>query len=573
VMRSADDGGGPPANQRTVMTPIARYLNGPAQPVLWTLFGGAGLMLAIACANIVGLMISRSMRRERATAVRVALGASGRRLVGAALAESALLTSAGTIAAMVVAFASLRVLIGMAPAEVPQLHSASIIQADVLLAGVALVAAVAMICGLVPGLSARRVDATRALAHAAAQTSDRRGRRIQRAIVMGQVAIAVTLVAGAGLFLRTLSSLDRAALGFEPQRLVAVRVTPSTGDRGRWNTLYGALIDRVSTLPGVTAAGATLVRPLSGPMGWDNQPIYPGQVPERADTWGLNAHMNMQAVTPGFFAALDVRLVRGRTFTKEDDEDSPGVVVVSESTARRIWPGRDPLGQQLRDPSFYNGGQPLAAGWQTVVGVVRDVRYRGLTDVRLDLYVPAAQSTHHVQQLMVRTNGDPGAVVPALRAAARELDAGLAVGQVVLMSEAVAAESAPWRFLLRVFVFFAGTSGLLASVGLAGVVLLAAATRRRELAIRAALGAGRARLRTLMLKEGAVLILAGGAAGLLAALVLGRAVAHLLVGVTPHDPLTLFAALTATSIAAAVACAVPAWRAGNADPLEILRES
>jgi putative ABC transport system permease protein len=360
VMRSADHGGGPPANERTVVTPIARYLIGPAQPVLWTLLGGAALMLAIACANIAGLMASRASRRQRATAIRVALGASSRHVVGAALAESAVLTLGAVGGASFVAFASVRLLVWMAPAAVPRLESVSLVQPDVVLVAVGLVSAVTVLCGLGPGILARRFDATRVLAHGGAPASDPRGRRVQRGVVMTQVAIAVTLVSGTGLFLRTLSSLDRAALGFEPEGLVAVRVTPSTSDRTRWNAQYDALIERVNVLPGVRAAGSMLVRPLSGPIGWDNQPIYPGQVPARPETWGLNAHMNMQAVSPAFFETLGIRLVRGRIFTKDDDERHPGVVVVSESAARRIWPGREPIGQQLRDASFYNGGQPNA---------------------------------------------------------------------------------------------------------------------------------------------------------------------------------------------------------------------
>ena len=572
VMRSADHGGGPPPNERMVLTPIARYLIGPAQPVLWTLLGGSALMLAIACANIAGLMVSRTSRRQRAVAIRVALGASGRHIVGAALAESAVLTSTAVVGAVAVAAASVRLLVWLAPAAVPRLESVSIVQPDVVLVSVAVVALVTLLCGLGPGLIARQIDTTRALAHSGPPASDPRGRRLQRGVVMAQVAIAVTLVTGTGLFLRTLNSLDRAALGFDPERLVAVRVTPGISDRARWTAQYSALIDRVTALPGVTAAASMLVRPLSGPIGWDNQPIYPGQVPERPETWGLNPHMNMQAVSPAFFDTLGIRLVRGRPFTGNDDERNPGVVIVSESTARRVWPGRDPIGQQLRDASFYNGGKPDAPGWQTVVGVVEDVRYRGLTDVRMDLYIPAAQNTNLAQQLMIRTTGDPAAIVPAVRAAAREIDAGLEVGEVVLMRDAVEAESAPWRFLLRVFVFFAGAAGSLAAVGLAGVVLLAASTRKRELAIRAALGAGRARLRALMLREGTALVAGGVILGLAAALALGRAVAHLLVGISPHDPWTVAAAIALTAAAAVVACVVPAWRAGAADPLEALRD-
>jgi predicted lysophospholipase L1 biosynthesis ABC-type transport system permease subunit len=249
------------------------------------------------------------------------------------------------------------------------------------------------------------------------------------------------------------------------------------------------------------------------------------------------------------------------------------VAVVSEAAARRLWPGRDAIGQRLRDPTYRVGTNPSrsAPGWQTVIGVVADVRYRGLTDLRLDLYLPASQSWNRVQQLMVRARGNPADVVASVRAAAREIDSAAAVSDVTLMLDVVAAESAPWRFLMRIFTGFAALAAVLAAVGLGAVITLAVAERRRELAIRAALGAGRRQLRGIVLRESGLLTSVGICVGLLGAVVLGRAVAHLLVGVVPHDPLALSAAAALCGAAAALASWMPARRAADTNPIEALR--
>jgi ABC-type antimicrobial peptide transport system permease subunit len=206
-----------------------------------------------------------------------------------------------------------------------------------------------------------------------------------------------------------------------------------------------------------------------------------------------------------------------------------------------------------------------------VIGVVEDVRYRGLNDVRLDLYLPTTQSRNRVQQLMIRSRAHPAAVVASVRAAAREVDPHAAVSEATIMSDVVAAESAPWRFLIRVFVAFAALAATLAAIGVGAVIALAVATRRRELAIRAALGAGRGRLRAVVLREGFLLVAIGSGLGLLGALALGRGVAHLLVGVVPHDPLALGAATCVAAAAGVLASWVPARRAAAVDPIEALR--
>jgi predicted permease len=572
VMRTTETKAGPQPNAELVVTPLATYVLGPAQPVLWTLLGGAALMLAIACANVAGLQLSRAARQERALAIRAALGASSGRLIVQTLLESALLTAAALAGAALVTLLIVRGLVVLAPAGVPRLDTVVLVHPPVLLfaAGAAILTIV--VCGLWPGLVAGRLEPARALAHGPGRTMDQRGRRLHRIVVSAQVAVALTLLVGTALFVRTLNGLDRTTLGFDPNQLLAISVTPPTDDTDRWNAFFDVLIERVESLPGVVSAGAVALRPLSGPIGWDSQPLLPGQVPAKPTTWELNPNTNLEVITPSYFRVMGTRLIRGRFFSAQDTRTSPGVVVVSETAARRLWPGRDAVGQRLRDPAYRSDTLPAAAaGWQTVVGVVEDVRYRGLNDVRLDLYLPSTQSTNRVQHLMVRSEGDPAAVVASIRAAARALNANAAVSDATIMSEVVMAESAPWRFLMQVFVSFAALAGALAAVGLAGVVALSVSARRRELAIRAALGADRARLRRVVFREGLLLVLAGTVAGLLLAIALGRSAAHLLVGVAPHDPLALGIAASVAAATGLVASWLPARRAADANPIEALR--
>ena len=572
VMRSADRKDGPEAPERLVVTPIADHLIGPAGPVLRTLLAGAALMLLIACANVAGLQVSRAARRERAFAIRSALGASGRRLAIQVLTESALITAAALAGAAVVAYVTMRALLWLAPAGVPRLDQVALLDAGVIGFGAAVTFVTVALSALWPVLVARRVDAATVLAQSSPRTLDPRGRRIQRGIVVAQIAVALTLLVGTVLFLRTVRGLDRTVLGFDAERLLAFTVSADIADAARWNTFYDQVLRRVQASPHVVSAGGVMLRPLSGPIGWDNQPFYPGQVASDPKTWGLNAHVNFEVVTPEYFSTMGIRLVRGRLFTDRDTSTSPGVILVSETAARRIWPGKDPLGQQLHEVTYVRtvkeGAPPI---WQTVVGVVADVRYRGLNDVRLDMYAPATQSQNRVQHLMVRTDGDTASAVAAVRAAVREADPKATTSDAVVMRDIVAAESAPWRFLTQVFVAFASLAALLATVGLGAVVALDVTARRRELAIRAALGADGPRLRRLVFGDAARLIAVGVAAGLAIALILGRSVAHVLIGVAPHDSWALASAAAIAITAGVVATWMPARRAARTDPIEALK--
>lgn len=572
VMRNTPISSGIEPSAELAVTPIARYLLGPAGPVLWILLAGAAMMLAIACANVAGLQVSRAARRQRAMAIRIALGASHARLVWHSILESAIITVLALAVAAVMANVVASALVALAPSGVPRLDRVTLLDLRVIACAAAAGFATLLLCGLWPALAARRLDALSVIAHSGSASGDRRSRRVQRAIIVTQVAVALTLLAGAALFLRTLDSLNRTVLGFDPNRLVAIEVTPATDNLDRWNAYYDALIARAATLPDVVDVSAVALRPLSGPIGFDSQPLFPGQDPKQPATWTLNPHTNFEVVSPGYFSTLGIRLVRGRWLTAQDRLDAAGVVVIGETAARRLWPGEDALGKRLRDPSYRtpDGASPT---WQTVVGIVEDVRYRGLNDVRMDLYAPAAQTTGRLQHLMVRTRGTPSAAITSLVAAAREIDPKVTIGASSIMSEVVATESAPWRFLMRVFSSFAVLAVVLAAIGLGAVIAIAVSARRSELAIRAALGATQARLRAVVLNEGLVLLAIGTVLGVAGACALGRAVGHLLVGVAPYDPLALVGATCLAGVIGIIAMWIPARRATRVEAMEVLRPS
>ena len=571
VLRTTDTKGGPEPPTDVVVTRVVDFLVGPAKAVLWALLGGTLLLLLVACANVAGLQVSRAARRQRSLAIRIAIGASRRRLVAQVGFETAVVTAVAAVGALAVAVALQRALVLLAPIDVPRLGDVMAFDPRVLGFGIAAAFTSVGLSALWPVAVVSRLDASRVLAHSGASAGDPAGRRVQRAIVMAQVGFALTLLAGTAVFLRSIHALDHTALGFEPEHLVAVPVSSAVADPVRWDVASARLEEQMRALRNVDAVGSVYLRPLMGPIGLDNQPLYPGQVPEDPTTWGLNPHVNLETVSPGYFRAMQIRVLKGRAFSNTDTTAAPGVVIVSQRAAERLWPGRNPIGQRLRDMSYRVTNAAGPAVWQTVVGVVEDVRYRGLTDVRLDLYVPAAQSTHRVQYMMVRTASGLAAVTRDARAVARGVDANVGVGDAVAMSAVVAHESAPWRFIYRVFVALGSLALTLALVGLGAVIALAIATRHRELAIRAALGADRTRLIKVIFREAAALVVVGACAGTLACLALGRTLGSVLIGVPPYDPVSLAAAVTATVAAGAACCWWSARRAGDVSPTTVLR--
>jgi len=558
---------------RVVVTPVNAYLQGPARPVLWTMLGGSLLMVLLACSSVAGLQVFRAAIRDHELAVHLALGAERRRLIARAVWEGVLLTLAGFMGAVVVAWLTTGWLASTAPLDVPRLDTARLTRDSVAAFMVGLTAIAGVLVGVWPALFVGRIDPGRTLTAGARTVMHPRERRLQRVVVGWQVAVAVVLLAGAALFVRSVQTLDRTDVGFHAEGLLSMEVEPWRKELERWDAFHHALVSRTRELSGVADAGAVYLRPLSGPIGNDTIPVLAGQegLGENAP-WRRNPRANLEAVTPGYFRTLGIALLKGRDFATTDVAAAPNVVIVSASAAARYWPGRDPIGQRLVVATQRAHGVRDELRWQTVVGVVGDVRYRGLLDPRLDIYLPAAQSTMRVKHVLIRINGPAEPIVARVRAIARELDPGVHLGEVVYMDDAVARESAPWRFAMRVLTFFGGLAAVLATIGLIGIVWLVVAMQRRELGVRAALGATPNQLRGRVLRDALWTTSAATMIGVLAALVVGRVLAGFLVGTSAHDPLALAGAAAVTLCAGALGCLLAAQGAARTSPADALRD-
>jgi predicted permease len=561
------------ATLSAVVTPVDDFVLGPVKPVLWIMFASGCLMLLLACASVSGLHVFRFAAHDRMLAIQLALGASKRRLIRRSFIETAWLASAAAMASVVIASVITRALILATPVDVPRLKTATIATSSVLALIASFAAIATVLTGIWPVLFINHVDPGRTLTSGAKTAMHPHERALQRIVVGWQVAVAVVLLTGAALFVRSIQRLDGMALGFVGDGLVSVNVEPSFQDLARWDQFYEALLARTARLPHVRSAAAVYLRPLSGPIGDDTIPVFEGQQGASGEDapWRSNALANLETVTPGYFQTLGTRLVAGRDFTSEDRDTSPNVVIMSASAARRYFQGRDAIGQRIVVPSQRTPGTIDNPRWQTVVGVVEDVRYRGITDPRLDLYLPAKQSKNRVKYVMARTNGDSGPVLAGIRTAAQELAPTVYVGDTSVMTDVVARETGPWRFAMRLLAGFGITAATLAALGLVGLVSLAVSLRQRELGIRAALGATPNRLRLHVLADGLISSAAGALVGLLVALVLGRVIGHFLVETSPRDPVAFIGAVALMIGVGTVACLIPAQRAATRDPAEALR--
>jgi putative ABC transport system permease protein len=553
-------------NMVAVLTPLPEAVFGPMRPALLALLAAVGLVLVAACSNVAGLLLVRTSEGGRELAVRAVLGASPIRLAGSLMADSLLLTCAGGLVGLLAAGLGIPLLAGLAPRDVPRLENATV---DLRVFGFALCvsAATALLAGLAPMLLLRRAALETTLREGAIRLTAARG-RLGSGLVMGQLALAVVLLAGAGLLGRSLLELRRVPLGFEPERLLSVEGGASEArypEPAQWRAFHQEALRRVRALPGVESAAAVTLRPLWNTVGLDWPVVVEGQSEAEASR---NPMVNLEAVSADFFRTMGVPLVRGRGFGDADVEGRPGVVVVSESLARRYWPGRDSIGQRLRIPL---PGTPYDGTWMTVVGVAGETRYRELRASRMDLYVSYLQGNLRPGHLMVRARGEPAALAPAVREAVWGLDRQQVPPDVIPMASVVSRALGEPRFATRVITALALVELLLAAIGLYGLLAYSIAGRTREIGLRRALGAAPRDIVRAVMGEGMRLVVTGLAAGLLIALGATRWLGSLLYGVRPTDPLTFAAAAVVLLLVAALACGLPLRRALRVDPAVALR--
>jgi putative ABC transport system permease protein len=542
--------------------PLAAQLTGDVRPALLLLFGAVGLVLLIACGNVAGLLVAHAVSRRKEIAIRIALGASRGRLVGQLLTESAVLSLLGGALGLVCAHGTLRALLAIIPASVP---GADRIVLDARVAAfTALVSLLtSVVCGLVPALHSSRVPPADALKDGArGAAGDPRGRRAGRTLVAAEMALAVVLVIGAGLLLRSFARLSHVETGFQREGLVTFRIDlPSSRyPAARRPAFVAALLDRLRALPGVRAAGATTGLPMTS-----SENLEPTEIEGRPrPAPGQEVYMDYRVVSPGYFAALGIPVKRGRTFEDTDGNAQARVAVISESLARMHWPGEDPIGRRLRARD--------EEAWCTVVGVVGDVRHSGMhSQARPHFYVPYAQSPRGDLAVAVRTTGDAQALVSAVRPAVAAVDPDQPIDDLRTMDQVIADSLADRRFNTLLLGAFAGLALLLSAIGLYGVASYSVGQRTREMGVRMALGAGRGQVLRLVLGESLRTVLLGVVPGLLVALAAGRLLAGLLYGITSADPLTFGACVAVLGLVAVAAALMPGLRATRVDPMVTLR--
>lgn len=588
----------------SAVTPLTTFVLGNTRPILLALGGTGAIVLLVACANIIGLLLVRVLARQRDSALRMALGASRRRIVGLWLTESALLAGAGLIGGLLLAWWGTRALAALAPASTPQLDRITLTWTSLLFAGgVSLLSAI--VCGLAPAWMASRFELRAALQDGARGSESKSRRRARQALVVAQLALAMVLLVGAGLMIRSVLVLRQLDLGFAPSQVLTIDVTAHTEadataskeappvaadaslearmraylERARraerlmrpYRLAYDEILARIRALPQVRAAGGTYQLPLvHGPIGMDSSILLEGQAPFPARDWMKNPTVNQMSVTEGYFEAMDARLVKGRLFTARDTVTTTPVVIIGETAARQLFPGRDPIGRQLSAAGAPRDAEGTPQ-WQTVVGVVSDSHLRGIDDVRLDVYMPHQQVTQRVNAIVIRTDADPAALAATVRAAILDVDPRAVIGGVRTLEAIVRTATAPWHFGMLLFSVLAAVAFTLALTGLFGVIAYSVAQRHREIAIRLALGALPGQVRVMILRESAVLIVAGLALGLLGAFAGARALASVLFGISPADPATFISVLAIVTLVTLATSHLAARHSSRVDALSLLR--
>ncbi len=567
----------PSWNADAAIVDLRRDTVGDSRARLLLLLAAVALVLLIACANVASLLLARAAVRRKEVALRASLGAARGRIIRQLRTESALLALGGAAAGMALAAGALAVLKTALPADTPRLAEVGMDWRVVAFtAGLGVLAAFGF--GLAPALSASKTNLADALHAGGRRSSGGASVRLRAALIAGEVALAVLLVVGAGLLIRTLWELSHVDPGFRAEHIVSIQVSPTDSacrERARCIALYDELLRRARSLSGVGDVAAANFLPLSGVV-----PVLPAEMEDHRIIPGQNDYPLLWggAVTPDYFRIMHIPLLHGRTFTTGDSEHSALVALVSAGTARRFWPGQNPVGKHLR----------LAWGpeWRTVVGVVGDVRQfdlagRGVAQLVGTAYLPYPQSVDSVagtdkqipasMTLLLATGSDPVRVAAGVSRLVSDLNPNVPVSGARTMSAVVADSAAPSRSMMWRFGAFAGSALALAIVGTYGVVSYAAAQRTYEMGVRIAIGASPGSLFSLVIGQSLRLVAVGLAIGLAASFALTRVLSGFLYGVGATDPLTYLAVILLLLLFALLAGYFPARRSAATDPVTALR--
>jgi predicted permease len=568
-VRSMPDGSLGSLARRVI--PAQEFVTGEVRGSLLILFGSVAFVLLIACANVANLQLARADVRRREVAVRAALGADRGHIISQLLTESVLLSFAGAIAGLAVAWGGLQIVITLRPANLPRLDETTL-DGSVLLFTMALAIVTGILFGLLPALQLSKPDVTGVLKDGGRTGTAGRSRQLaRRALVVLQLASSVVLAVAAGLLIRSLVELNRIDLGFNPHNILTAQLQvpatdyPAPADVVRF---HRQAVERVAQISGVRAVGSVRVLPLARTIGdWSIKIEGRPYVAEE------NPNGDFQVVTPGYFRAMGLTLIRGRFLTDADRENSMLAVVINDTMAARYWPNEDAIGRQ-----FMVGTDDKP--WLTIVGIVGTVRHNAVVEApRAEMYLAQAQLPAHIgspqrgMTLVVKTDGNPVAITGQVRDAIRSIDRNLPVSDIKTMESVTAAALSQPRFVTFLLALFATTALTLAAIGIYGTISLLVAERMQEMGIRLALGANRPAILKLVLGQGLVMTAIGLAVGLAAAVALTRTLSGLIYGVGTLDPLTFVTVPALLAIVAMLACFIPARRAASVDPITTLRQS
>jgi predicted permease len=543
--------------------PYVEEIIGEARAPVWTLFGATLLVLVIACANVANLLLLREEDRRLQFAVRTALGAGRLRLAQLVAVEALLLCALGGAAGVLLARASLGVVIAVAPPELPRLE---LLRVDwtVVLFGT-LTAIVAAAVSSAPSFAALRVGSP--VVSGGTRAPPAAFRQSRRTFVVTQVALSMTILAAAGVLTRTLLRLQSAEMGFSADRLAFVELflpLNKYSDPKARRPLLEELTARVRAIPGVEAAVPVAVRPYAGLSGWDMPRwVADGQSAEEASR---NPGLDVQSVYPDHFATMGIPILEGRAIDRFDREGGKRVAVIGENAARQVWPGESAIGKRLKW-----GGLDSEAPWFTIVGVAATTRYRELAEPRAAVYLAATQFIDGAESLAIRASTTMAAISGPLRSHLRDLDDSVFVIRSSAFSEIVAGPLARPRFVSSLASAFGVCAVLLATVGLYSVMAAFVRQSSREIGVRMALGATSHHVRALVFGEAARLAGVGVVLGVAGALTTERLLRRLLVGAPPLDPAALALAAVAMTLTIVIACYYPLRRALRIDPVALLR--
>jgi putative ABC transport system permease protein len=542
---------------------LRRKVTEDAQPALLLLSAAIGLVLLIACGNVANLLLAQNDARRHETAIRGALGAGPARLIRQRLTESMLLGLLGGGAGLLLAFLAIQFIIKLGP-NIPRLDQTGI-DLRVLSATLCLSLLTGLLFGTIPALQSSRVGINDTLKQGGRGVIWRDGAGLRSVLLVGEMALALTLLVGAGLLIRSFLQIQSVESGFDATRVLkAWMFLPEKqySTSSQQAQFIRQVVERIQALPEVEAAAASTALPLYG-----NDSGYfevEGRTPQPNDA---RIDAERPKITPEYFRVMGIRVLRGRAFTWADDENSPGVAIVNEEMARRYWPGENAIGRRVSID--YRDGQPV---WLQIVGVVNDVKHDGLAaSTRPQIFVPTMQFTYHFTTLAIRAKGDPAALANTIRREVAALDRNQPLNDVGTMEKVVSDSVADRRFQMTLLAIFAAVALILSATGVYSVIAYAVARRTHEMGIRLALGAPPRAVLKLVVGQGMGLALAGVGIGLAAALGLTRLMKGLLFGVSTLDPVTFVVVVPLLAGVALIACYIPARRAMRVDPLTALR--